>query len=83
MAWIEMYVSAPEHLNNPDSIAELDDEITKTTLVCFYRSVVDHMPAQQMDKTWGLRLVDRKQLKWLKTVLSQHNFTIVDEILNK
>ena len=82
MAWVEMFVSAPESMDNPKSIRDLDDELTKTLLVCFYLPVPRFMPVQQEDETWPLRIVDISYLEWVKNVLlQQYDFKIASEKL--
>lgn len=81
MAWVEMYVCAPEPLDNPKSIKEIDDELTKVLIVCFYVSLSNLLPVRQHDGTWALRVLNRdlNHLEWIKQILAEYGLKIIRE----
>lgn len=89
MAWVEMCFKAPDKYDNPESIKDLDDQLTrkdltdeskKWVLVCFWRHIFTGKPVRQYDGTWSLRVIHadlvRFRLRWVVSVLSQLGFVI-------
>ncbi len=79
MAWVDMSVRAPDVINSSSAIKKIDEELTKVAAACFHCPPPNSIPVQNQDGTWGLRVMDARQLDFVKGILRQHNLEVVTE----
>ena len=84
MAYVDLYVRAPEPINNPGCIKRIDDELMMVAPACFLAPPPSGTPIQEVDGTWSVRVmfVDKivpSHVTFVKRILGRHDITVERE----
>ncbi|MCX6720875.1 MAG: hypothetical protein NTW11_03660 [Candidatus Staskawiczbacteria bacterium] len=74
-----LFVRAPQGIDNPKDIKRIDRELQTITPACFFTPPFGTEPTRENDGTWKVIILDKNAMDWVKRLLKKYNIEVVRE----